>query len=92
MFFVDHRIWNANIFGRVSVTLYCHFGGCLLGRYSIGLFFVVACTVARGSFHNPESGDSYQIDKSKEAFMNGGFIGAGPGQGTVKNQVPRHSF
>jgi cell division protein FtsW len=39
-------------------------------------------------FLNPESGDSYQIDKSKEAFMNGGFIGTGPGQGTVKNQVP----
>lgn len=36
----------------------------------------------------PETGDSYQIDKSKEAFMNGGLLGTGPGQGSVKNQVP----
>lgn len=36
----------------------------------------------------PEGADTYQIDRSKEAFMNGGFVGTGPGQGTVKNQVP----
>ena len=36
----------------------------------------------------PEGADTYQIDRSKEAFMNGGIIGTGPGQGTVKNQVP----
>lgn len=36
----------------------------------------------------PEGSDTYQIDRSREAFMNGGFFGAGPGQGTVKNQVP----
>jgi len=36
----------------------------------------------------PEGSDTYQVDRSKEAFMNGGLIGAGPGQGTVKNQVP----
>ena len=36
----------------------------------------------------PENADTYQIDRSKEAFMNGGLLGTGPGQGTVKNQVP----
>jgi len=36
----------------------------------------------------PEGADTYQVDRSKEAFMNGGFIGTGPGQGTIKNQVP----
>lgn len=36
----------------------------------------------------PESGDSYQVDRSMEAFMNGGMIGTGPGQGTVKLQIP----
>ncbi|PCI01224.1 MAG: cell division protein FtsW [Alphaproteobacteria bacterium] len=36
----------------------------------------------------PDSGDSYQIDRSLEAFMNGGFMGTGPGQGTVKLQIP----
>ena len=73
--------------------------GCPL-RYIVilGGIFVVGIIIAYFSlshvqsridrFLNPESGDSYQIDKSKEAFMNGGLIGTGPGQGTVKNQVP----
>ncbi|MCC6598544.1 MAG: cell division protein FtsW [Alphaproteobacteria bacterium] len=37
---------------------------------------------------DPASGDSYQIDKSLEAFQNGGIIGTGPGQGTVKMSLP----
>lgn len=39
-------------------------------------------------FLDPTSGDSYQIDRSLEAFANGGLLGAGPGQGTVKRQLP----
>jgi cell division protein FtsW len=39
-------------------------------------------------FLNPESGDSYQVQKSLEAFQNGGLMGTGPGQGTVKLGLP----
>jgi cell division protein FtsW len=39
-------------------------------------------------FLDPESGDTYQIEKSMEAFGNGGFWGAGPAQGTVKLHIP----
>ena len=39
-------------------------------------------------FLNPQSGDTYQIDKSLEAFANGGLVGEGPGQGVVKNSLP----
>jgi cell division protein FtsW len=39
-------------------------------------------------FLNPEKGDTYQIDKSLEAFANGGLFGTGPGQGVVKNTIP----
>ncbi len=39
-------------------------------------------------FLNPESGDTFQIEKSLEAFKNGGVFGAGPGQGTVKLKIP----
>lgn len=39
-------------------------------------------------FLNPQSGDTYQIDKSLEAFASGGFLGTGPGQGVVKNSLP----
>ena len=39
-------------------------------------------------FLDPDSGDTYQIDRSIEAFQNGGWFGAGPGQGTVKKVLP----
>ncbi len=39
-------------------------------------------------FLDPSSGDSYQIDRSLEAFMNGGLFGRGPGEGTVKQVLP----
>lgn len=37
---------------------------------------------------NPESGDTYQVDQSLAAFRNGGLTGMGPGQGTVKLNLP----
>lgn len=40
-------------------------------------------------FINPDTTtDTYQIDRSLEAFANGGIVGTGPGQGTVKNTIP----
>ncbi len=39
-------------------------------------------------FFNPESGDTYQVDQSLAAFRNGGLTGTGPGQGTVKLNLP----
>ncbi len=39
-------------------------------------------------FVNPESGDTYQIDKSLQAFKHGGLFGTGAGQGTVKMNIP----
>ncbi len=39
-------------------------------------------------FLDPQSGDTYQIEKSLEAFQNGGIFGTGPGQGTVKLSLP----
>lgn len=39
-------------------------------------------------FLDPASGDTYQVDKSLEAFRQGGFLGVGPGQGEVKLDIP----
>jgi len=39
-------------------------------------------------FLDPASGDNYQVDRSLGAFMNGGLFGRGPGEGTVKAQLP----
>ncbi len=34
------------------------------------------------------SGDTYQVDRALDAFMNGGLFGTGPGEGTVKMSIP----
>jgi cell division protein FtsW len=39
-------------------------------------------------FFDPESGDTFQVQKSIEAFKNGGIFGTGPGQGSVKMHLP----
>lgn len=39
-------------------------------------------------FLDPASGDNYQVDRSLGAFINGGIFGKGPGEGTVKGQLP----
>lgn len=40
------------------------------------------------TFLDPSSGDNYQVDKSLQAFVNGGFFGRGPGEGVIKGNVP----
>lgn len=39
-------------------------------------------------FLDPSGADTYQIDRSLEAFRNGGLFGRGPGEGTVKGVLP----
>ncbi len=39
-------------------------------------------------FVDPSSGDNYQVDTALEAFMNGGLLGRGPGEGVVKESLP----
>ena len=40
------------------------------------------------NFLDPTSGDNYQVEKSLEAFGNGGWFGQGPGEGKVKLSLP----
>ena len=39
-------------------------------------------------FLDPTAGDNYQVGRSIEAFANGGLLGTGPGEGTVKLHLP----
>lgn len=39
-------------------------------------------------FLDPASGDTYQVERSMDAFMNGGLFGVGPGEGSVKHVLP----
>ncbi|MGD9741722.1 MAG: FtsW/RodA/SpoVE family cell cycle protein [Dongiaceae bacterium] len=55
----------------------------------VGAYFTFAHVAERiDGFLHPGSTDSYQIDRSLEAFANGGLWGRGPGEGTVKLVLP----
>ncbi|MCB1495211.1 MAG: putative lipid II flippase FtsW [Bauldia sp.] len=64
-----------------------------LGALGIGGMFAaysmlphVAARVDR--FLSPESGDTFQVDTAMEAILSGGWLGQGPGEGTVKRILP----
>ncbi len=55
----------------------------------IGAYLVLPHVAARiDGFLDPAAGDRYQIERSMDAFMNGGLFGTGPGEGTVKRLLP----
>ena len=55
----------------------------------IGAYFLFPHVAVRiDGFLNPANSDSYQVDRSLEAFVNGGLYGRGPGEGTVKQVLP----
>ena len=85
----------------VSVVWFCQF---FLAGLNIGFVLILGilgCVGLVGAYHllphvhsridrflDPASGDTYQVTRSLEAFANGGLFGTGPGQGTVKMQLP----
>jgi cell division protein FtsW len=68
--------WIASI-GVVGV------GGVFLAYVSIDH---VASRINR--FLDPEKGDTYQVDRAIDSFLSGGWLGRGPGEGTVKEILP----
>ncbi len=67
------------IVGFMALGIAAMFGAYLLLPH-------VASRVDR--FLDPASGDSYQVNRSLEAFMNGGLFGRGPGEGNIKSVLP----
>lgn len=59
---------------------------------------VLALVLAYGSFDhvrsridrflNPAAGDTYQMDRARQSFVEGGWLGRGPGEGTIKSTLP----
>jgi len=55
----------------------------------VGAYLLLPHVASRiDRFLDPSTGDHYQIDRSLEAFENGGLFGRGPGEGVVKSQLP----
>ena len=59
-----------------------------LGAAVLTYKFIPHVTSRVDRFLDPASGDNYQIERAMEAFTNGGLLGRGPGEGTVKHVLP----
>ena len=87
--FVVTAVWGTQFFlaglPLIWVGILVSFGIAGL----VGAYFVLPHVAARiNGFLDPQAGDQYQINRSLEAFMNGGLYGRGPGEGTVKALLP----
>lgn len=82
-------VWLAQFFlAGLSMWLVIALGLVGFGGL-VGAYFMFPHVTSRiDRFLDPSSGDSYQIDKALDAFVNGGFFGRGPGVGRVKELIP----
>jgi cell division protein FtsW len=82
-------VWFAQFF-MAGLRLFWVGAGSLAGLGAfVGAYLWLPHVTSRvNRFLDPAAGDSYQVNRSMEAFANGGLWGRGPGEGTVKNVVP----
>jgi len=82
-------VWSA-LFFMAGMRMIWVFG--LAGAGAAGLLVAystiphVATRIKR--FMDPSSGDTFNIDIATESFLQGGWLGRGPGEGTVKRMLP----
>ena len=69
---------------RHAVAIAALAGGGLFAAYHT--FSHVRFRIDR--FLNPLPGDLSQVDRAMRSFTEGGFLGRGPGEGTIKNVLP----
>jgi cell division protein FtsW len=86
---VVSAVWLTQFF-LAGLRLYWVVTG--LGCGAVGVvaaYFALPHVAARiDQFFDRGGGDGYQVNRSLEAFTNGGLWGRGPGEGTVKGTLP----
>ena len=82
-------VWFAQFY-LAGMRLYWAVAGgiCSLAGFVGAYLWVPHVTVRVNEFLDPTMGDNYQINRSIQAFVNGGLWGRGPGEGTVKTLLP----
>jgi cell division protein FtsW len=86
-------IWLAQLFvAGIPLIWVGILAGLGCGGFFGAYFFLPHVTKRVDQFFSPapetSQHDLYQVTKSLQAFMNGGFFGRGPGEGIVKKHIP----
>src|SRR6201999_430778 len=82
-------VWSA-LFFMAGMRLIWMFGIAGIASFGLTVAYYTVPHVANRiqKFMNPASGDTFNIDIATESFMRGGWLGTGPGEGTVKRLLP----
>ena len=82
-------VWATQIFlAGLPIIWVCLFVMSGIGA-AVAAYFTFPHVASRvDRFLHPESGDTFQITKSMQAFEQGGWFGRGPGEGRVKENLP----
>lgn len=82
-------VWGALFFmAGMNMVWIVALGAAGIGGIVAAYLFIPHVTSRIDRFLDPASGDTYQTDRSIDSFLQGGWFGRGPGEGTVKNVLP----
>jgi cell division protein FtsW len=82
-------IWFTMFFLAGLPILLMGIGGVLGAMGLVAAYHTFPHVTSRiNRFLDKDSGDTFQVDKSLEAFHKGGLWGTGPGEGRIKQSIP----
>jgi cell division protein FtsW len=82
-------VWGALFFmAGMRMIWVAGLGGAALVGLAVAYFALTHVARRIKRFLDPASGDTFQIDNAVESFVRGGWLGRGPGEGTVKRVLP----
>jgi cell division protein FtsW len=89
MIVVTTLIWLGQLFlNGLSMILVIFIAGIGVCGFILAYLFLPHVAARVDRYLDPAIGDHYQINRSLEAFANGGLFGVGPGEGIVKKHIP----
>lgn len=82
-------IWGILIFAAgLPAIWFAGFGLSSVAALTAAYFAFSHVASRIDRFLDPASGDTYQLDLARQSFINGGWLGKGPGEGTIKATLP----
>jgi cell division protein FtsW len=70
------------------LTMIATLGAAIAAVAGIAYATLAHVSIRINRFLDPQSGDTYQIDRALQAFATGGLTGAGPAMGSIKDTIP----
>ncbi|MFT4718618.1 MAG: cell division protein FtsW [Rickettsiales bacterium] len=87
MSFLVILLWSAQLF-LCGLSWIAIFAISILGIFGMISAYIFLPHVRGRVDKFFDIGDDYQVDRSIDAYINGGFFGTGPGNGLVKKHIP----